>query len=602
MSLKKIANVKGRKTLFLIILSLGIGFSVLSTSLYINGGINLFANDWNIYLDNIEVSSGSVNADTPTINNKTTVNYEVNLSKPGDFYEFTVEAINDGSIDALVSLVENTTLSNEISNLMVYTITYEDGSEIQENDLLAAKKKLKYKIHLAYKTDIIESDLMQTNNRLHLSFTLVYTTSGNKIVKETSFTKIVKDSVLTDSELDFTKISSDTNGKGLYVRSGTENDDYPIYYYRGNVTNNYAKFAGYCWKIVRTTETGGTKLIYTGTPRGDGSCSGMYTIGNSVFNTFTNSPASLGYMYGTKHEIQSKSSSSNYVYGNDFSYENAQYTLLSTKIGADNAHHYTCFTSGTTCEKLYYVYNVSNNTAYYLTLTEGKNIDDILQEANTNTNDSEIKTIIDNWFQNSVIPYFLDRGQNYSDYIEDTIWCNDRSVPEDGMWNSYGGTISASNYNTVYRLTKGTPTIKCPNKNDSFTVTESASGNGALTYPVGLLTADEVMLAGNISSDSSNNSLYLFMSTTWWTMSPHYLKENARNYQNYYYYYHYCAPKACTNCSPVCTTTAYYNLKESGNDASLDVRPSISVASNVKVKSGTTGTASNPYEFIVNEQ
>ena len=61
--------------------------------------------------------------------------------------------------------------------------------------------------------------------------------------------------------IDFTQVSSDTNGKGLYIRSGTENNTYPIYYYRGAVDNNNVYFANYCWKIVRTTDTGGLKMI-----------------------------------------------------------------------------------------------------------------------------------------------------------------------------------------------------------------------------------------------------------------------------------------------------------------------------------------------------
>ncbi len=38
---------------------------------------------------------------------------------------------------------------------------------------------------------------------------------------------------------------------------------YPVIYYRGNVTNN-VYFEGHCWQIIRTTETGGTKLVYNG--------------------------------------------------------------------------------------------------------------------------------------------------------------------------------------------------------------------------------------------------------------------------------------------------------------------------------------------------
>ena len=53
-------------------------------------------------------------------------------------------------------------------------------------------------------------------------------------------------------------------GVGKFLRNTTASDTYPVYYYRGEVTDNNAIFANKCWKIVRTTETGGTKLIYNG--------------------------------------------------------------------------------------------------------------------------------------------------------------------------------------------------------------------------------------------------------------------------------------------------------------------------------------------------
>ena len=53
-------------------------------------------------------------------------------------------------------------------------------------------------------------------------------------------------------------------GVGNFLRSTTASDTYPVYYYRGAVENNNLVFANKCWKIVRTTETGGTKLIYNG--------------------------------------------------------------------------------------------------------------------------------------------------------------------------------------------------------------------------------------------------------------------------------------------------------------------------------------------------
>ena len=46
------------------------------------------------------------------------------------------------------------------------------------------------------------------------------------------------------------------------------------------------------------------------------------------------------------------------------------------------------------------------------------------------------------------------------------------------------------------------------------------NGNGKLTYPVGLLTADEVVYAGAVHN-AYNTSYYLYTSQYWWTMSPY---------------------------------------------------------------------------------
>ena len=58
----------------------------------------------------------------------------------------------------------------------------------------------------------------------------------------------------------------------------------------------------------------------------------------------------------------------------------------------------------------------------------------------------------------------------------------------------------------------------CPQKNDAFTVSDTSKGNGALTYGIGLVTTDEVFLAGGWSS--SNSNYYLYTGQLYWTMSP----------------------------------------------------------------------------------
>lgn len=115
-----------------------------------------------------------------------------------------------------------------------------------------------------------------------------------------------------DTAIDFTSSNLTT---GVFEYSPTKDDDFPVYYYRGAVTNNNVKFSNQCWKIVRTTDTGGVKLVYNGKPGSDGSCKNTGTaseVKKSEYMTqsgdhFDAHNGFLGYMTGN-----------NLPYGNNF--------------------------------------------------------------------------------------------------------------------------------------------------------------------------------------------------------------------------------------------------------------------------------------------
>ena len=71
------------------------------------------------------------------------------------------------------------------------------------------------------------------------------------------------------------------------------------YYFRGNVTNNYVKFAGFYWRIVRINGDGSVRVIYDGTSaHANGEASSDRYTGTSNFNNSWSSNAYVGYMYG----------------------------------------------------------------------------------------------------------------------------------------------------------------------------------------------------------------------------------------------------------------------------------------------------------------
>ena len=101
-----------KNIIILFILIVGLGYALLQQNLDITGIASLSNPTWNIHWENVQVAEGSVTGDNvvtaPTIDSDlTTVNYSVVLNLPGDYYEFTVDAVNGGSIDAMIDTIDS---------------------------------------------------------------------------------------------------------------------------------------------------------------------------------------------------------------------------------------------------------------------------------------------------------------------------------------------------------------------------------------------------------------------------------------------------------------------------------------------------------------
>ena len=325
------------------------------------------------------------------------------------------------------------------------------------------------------------------------------------------------------------RYNQDKTYLGLYDGEGADTYANPVYYYKGNVQNNNVLFAGFCWKIVRTTETGGVKIVYNGVQK-NGSCNNTGTDSQlestKAFNSNSTSPAYVGYMYNTVYPVADKSmsSQSNIVFGNSFDYNsnNGTYTLKDTKTvvtwssgyNTINNNHYTCMTTGTTCSSIYYVFYTNSSAAYYITLTNGKSVNDALNEMlyadDVNKNDSTIKTYIDDWYKSNLAIY--------EDKLErDAVFCNDRSILSLGGWNPDGGSTT-SNYSLRFKNFNSVTSLVCANEIDRFSHSNSKA---YLKYPIGLLSAPELRLAGYGSSHYFNNGQYV------WLGSPNFFNYNA---------------------------------------------------------------------------
>ena len=320
-------------------------------------------------------------------------------------------------------------------------------------------------------------NLSTTINTEGIYYLWVKDSAGNKAVSDVidletkGWQTILANNTVNETTPDFSKVA--TTNEGLFKAD----DDYTAttgmksYYFRGAVDNNWVKFG--------KDSTG--KYIYWRIIRinGDGSIRMIYTG--------TTAPTE-----STKVVI----------------------TGTGTQINA-------------TTYRFYSIYNNPSYVGYMF--TEG--------QQHGNGTPSTIKTAIDNWYKTTTLETDATTKELVS---QDQIFCNDRSVTtsESGTPGEISGSMSTSTtyyYGAYVRLeTNKSPKLTCTTASDKFTV-NTGNGNGALDYPVGLITADEVAMAGGVWK-TSNSSYYLYTNQYYWSGSPNYFFSNASLAREFYVY------------------------------------------------------------------
>ena len=327
-------------------------------------------------------------------------------------------------------------------------------------------------------------------------------------------------------------------------------DDYGVsYYFRGNVQNNFVSFAGMCWRIVRITGDGSIKLAL--------------------------------------HDYSSASCTNT---GDDLAYARYDGDTYTTKFNENNDDNaYVGF-----------MYGTPNSNTYAAT--------------HANINKSTILQNLETWYKTKLT--------SYTDKLADVIWCNDKStvknVNDNMIWSENGKLFDesvllgglgyqkeGSAYSSAVRNSGffwdgiywnyGTgPSLICPKDNDGgnlskFTVDDTVNGNGNLDYKIGLLTADEFVLAGIATSSIFENNAYdksfvtsylrsNAISSHYWTLSPKTSKfDGTRGFSS--------------------GGSGGSHLSDMYVGGSLAIRPAIALKSDTTI-SGGNGTASSP--FVIN--
>ena len=255
------------------------------------------------------------------------------------------------------------------------------------------------------------------------------------------------------------------------------------YYFAGNPTDNWVKFANFYWRIIRINGDGSIRMIYQGT---SANTTGTGTqLQTNAFNSSYNRSEYVGYMY----------------------------------------------TGG---------------------------------QQHGNTTDSPIKDVLDSWYSSNLA--------SYADKIsKEAGFCGDREL-QSGSWSSTGSHNYAGYGRLVANSSSVNPTFKCSNSNDLYTTSSSSKGNKKLANPIGLITADEVVMGG-LPWSGSTTSNYLYTGQHYWTMSPFYADSDGWAFVFYVW-----------SDGSLSSDRVYY---------AYGVRPVINLSADVKVTG--SGTSSDPF-------
>ena len=322
-----------------------------------------------------------------------------------------------------------------------------------------------------------------------------------------------------------------------------------VYYYAGNTTNNWVKFGKYQNDLIRYR--------------------GYYSTSSNSFRD-----------YPTMDECTSASdyniNCTEHKYANTG--DDIYWRIIRTNHDGSIRLLYVGNSPDTTDGNIgKSVFNTSKRSPKYVGYKYGE--DTSLDTIRNNTTDSTIKVFIDSWYQNNLT--------NYTKYLSTSaVYCNDRSL---GTGQTYSVSSSSQfNFAPYYRMdwdtqgAKANPSYNCTDIRDAFSVDNTSA---KLTYPVSLVTSDEIAFAGGVALQFMNTPYAWFISNSagtqvsgwWWSLSPLSWQLSFSGVQRW--------------------ISDWMNWGFESVDTAQGVRPVISLKSCIKYSTGD-GSATNPYTIL----
>ena len=436
-------------------------------------------------------------ADLKIIFTDTDGNIEGNGITPGwsNSKTFTVKNESNGTYkyDIIIKDLVNTFKTYKY---LQYKIISTDGGYNMTEYSYLPKSSTKEDVVLAYEVSIDKGkthtyiiEIKYVNDEyVDQSIDMGQSLSGTIYIRE--FTKptmkltdkLMADNPTIQTRTDFDTTFTETNTGTLYKATeqiGT-NESKDVYYFAGDAKNNWVKFG-------KTKESSctykGKEVVFA-----DMTNQTIKTPENETECTSTNicDAGENGYFVGlTESECSG-------MEGTKWITEKATWNGTSTK----DIYWRIIRTNHDGSIKLLYAGTSPDTTSGYIGESSFNTIDNdpmyvgykygttgSLENNRLNTNDSTIKTYIDNWYKNNLTAY--------TKYLSnDAVYCNDRELASLSTYS----TTRSFNYASCERIDfTSQPTYNCTNMSDAFSVNNTSA---KLDYPIGLMTIDELSYAG----------------------------------------------------------------------------------------------------------
>lgn len=186
-NLRRKLDRKNMTVILVLLVCFSLVFAYIITSLSVNATLHFQSASWDVHFENVQVDEDSITpVNAPNIVEETNVNFSVMFDDPDDYYSFSVDAVNDGNVDAMIEDFSVSGLTTSMQEYIDFTVKYEDGNDIRNYDLLEKNSSKTIVITMKYKDNITAEDLPDETETTTLTISTDFVQADDSVYVESA--------------------------------------------------------------------------------------------------------------------------------------------------------------------------------------------------------------------------------------------------------------------------------------------------------------------------------------------------------------------------------------------------------------------------------